>query len=177
MTQLHWIKLNDHPPEEKTGEVLGCHWLNGGYQAHVCELPAVDRWWYGESTGQKSLPVKNSVVPNIGQGESPYWCYLPMKDDERWVKFEHKKYPKNHHDEVLIRLLNGNHYVANVGYFEWTPSFSMFKSGLMESIDCWMELPDQPPYDPEKFTPEQDALRKEKRLAYKKRQSKRHYQI
>ena len=133
-------------------DVIGCDWYpdfsEDNFRMHVCESQAFDAYWCGEKTGGKLLSVKNSICPPIGQGLSAYWMTLPKKDDDRWVKFDIEKPPNwnETYHEVLIRLFNGSHYTGFIEVFDWCPTFNMWKHGSLESVDCYMELPESPKF-------------------------------
>lgn len=163
-----WIFLNDKPPF-RDDSVLGCDWYVDGsddsnFRIAVCEGIAQDGYWCGEKSGEKVLPVCNSICPMIGHGESAYWMPIPEKDDSRWVKFDIDKPPYwEELHEVLMSLHNGNHYIGFIESFDWCPSFNMMRHGSLEVIDCWMELPEKPEFVPPKtFTAEELEEREKK---------------
>lgn len=165
---MEWISIKDRLPTTKD-DILGCDWYNDEYRILVCESTPQEVWLCGELTKDKCFEVKGSICPEIGQGESTYWTEIPSKKDSRWIKFdlEKTKLRKDNElysDEILIRLYNGNHYVACLTAMHWLPTFNMLsKFGDLESIDKYMSLPPQPKYiKPTKLSEKEQKIKDKK---------------
>lgn len=166
---MEWVLLNsDYVDTEEN--VIGCDWYPDGseennFRMHICDGKAHDQYWCGEMTDQKVLSVRNSICPEIGDGESAYWLSIPNQDDPRWIAFDIDKPPswKENYHEVLILLYSGNIYTGFIENLDWCPSYNMFKNGSFESIKAYMELPEKPKYiAPPILSQEEIELREKK---------------
>lgn len=148
--KMTWISLEDKLPEPGK-HILACDWYPPKFsqawlRIEVCESDPQKVYSYGKLTKKKSFPICDSIGgDDIGFGDSAHWMDLPGRNDKRWVSFIKELYNHQRRESILIRLHNGNHYVAVINSFEWNPNFIMWEDpeGL-EAIDCYMSLP-QPP--------------------------------
>lgn len=163
---MNWIDLNKECPVDQKF-VLGCDWYpdnseEGNFRMHVCEGEAEEGYWCGEKDGRKVLNVAGSICPKIGHGLSAYWMPMPKLNDGRWIRFDEENPPKfDKLTEVLIKMYNGNYYIGFIESFDWCPSFNMFKHGHLESIECYMQLPEKPNFIAPEPLSEEEELRRD----------------